>query len=245
MQITDRQWIPMLKDIYMARRRIGYLINETPIMTSRTLSDMVKADIFFKCENLQKVDSFKLRGAVNAVMSIPGDRAGLGVATHSSGNHAQALSLAAQYRGIPAYIVIPGNALRVKLDAVKGYGAEIILCKPTLESRESTLEKVIDRTGTEFIHPYDDGKIISGSASAALEMMEEVKDLDIIMAPVDGGGLISGTSLTVRYLSPETRVSGEQPENADDALKSFRNSELIPSIDPVTIADGLRNSLSK
>ncbi len=244
MYIKDNRWVPTLDDIKEAHHRVIPWINRTPIMTSMSIDSMVGGNLFFKCENLQKVGAFKFRGATNAVLSLSDEQALNGVATHSSGNHAQALALAARNRGIPAYIVIPGNAPKVKVDAVKGYGAEITFCEPTLDARETTLEKVIERTGAEFIHPYNDSRIISGQATAALELIDNIKDMDIIMAPVGGGGLLSGTSLSTKYLSPGTMIIAAEPENADDAFRSFRSGKLIPSEDPDTIADGLKTSLS-
>jgi len=204
---------------------------------------MVNAQLFFKCENFQKVGAFKFRGACNAVFSLSEDDASLGVATHSSGNHAAALALAAQVRGIEAFIVMPKNAPRVKKAAVAGYGGKIIFCEPTLEARETTLAKVIEDTGATFVHPYNDRRVIAGQGTAALELLEEVPTLDVIMAPVGGGGLLSGTALTVSELSPATRVIGAEPEGADDAYRSLQEGRIVASVDPKTVADGLLTSL--
>ncbi len=242
---NDRRWVPNLKDIQVAHYRIEPFIHRTPTITSKTLNSMTGAKLYFKCENLQKVGAFKFRGATNAVMMLSEKEAERGVATHSSGNHAQALALAARNRGIPAYIVMPETAPAVKVEAVRSYGANITFCRPTLEARESELRKVVERTGAEFIHPYDDGRIISGQATAAVELLDDTEDLDIVMTPVGGGGLISGTSLAVKYISPETKVIGAEPENADDAFRSLRSGSLLPSEDPDTIADGLLTSLSE
>lgn len=236
--------IPTLEDILEAHVRIKGSIHRTPVMTSKAIDDMVGAELFFKCENLQKVGAFKYRGATNAILSLSDDEAEKGVATHSSGNHAQALALAARMRGIPSYVVMPENSPGVKIDAVKEYGAEITFCEPTLEARETTLDKVIERTGATFIHPYDNSRIIAGQATSALEFLDDIDDVDIMMAPVGGGGLLSGTSLSVRYLSPETKVIAAEPEKADDTFRSLKEGRLIPSINPDTIADGLRTSLS-
>jgi threonine dehydratase len=214
-------------------------------MTSRTLSGMCGAELFFKCENLQRVGAFKFRGASNAVLSLDAEEAARGVATHSSGNHAQALALAARLRGIPAHIVMPENAPAVKQRAVRDYGAEITFCEPTLEARESTLADVIARTGAAFVHPYNDWRIIAGQATAGRELIEEVPDLDIILAPVGGGGLLSGTALAARYYSPGTAVIAAEPEGADDAARSFRAGHIIPSVQPRTVADGLLTSLGE
>jgi threonine dehydratase len=199
--------------------------------------------IFFKCENFQKIGAFKARGATNAVMQLDDRVLSKGVATHSSGNHAQALSWAASLRSCKAYIVMPSNSSRVKVDAVKGYGGQITFCEPTLAARESTLVKVMNETGATEIHPYNDFRIISGQATAALELIEEIPDLDLIIAPVGGGGLLSGTALSAYYFSPNTKVIGAEPEQANDAYLSFMQKKFIPSVKPDTIADGLRTSL--
>ncbi len=204
---------------------------------------MLDAEVFFKCENLQKAGAFKFRGATSAVRGLTGHEAALGVATHSSGNHAQALSLAARMRGIPAHIVMPENAPRIKVNAVKEYGGQVTFCMPTLAARESTLQEVIQRTGALEIHPYNDYRIIAGQATAAAEVFEQDLPLDYIIAPVGGGGLLSGTILSTRYFSPATRVIGAEPLMANDAWKSFREKRFIPSENPQTIADGLRTSL--
>jgi threonine dehydratase len=242
---NDNHWIPTLNDIQVARYRIESHITRTPVITSRSLNEITGGELFFKCENLQRVGAFKFRGATNSVLSLSEEIASRGVATHSSGNHAQALALAARNRGIPAFVVMPSTAPKVKVEAVRGYGADITFCEPTLEARESTLDEVIGRTGAEFIHPYDDGRVIAGQATAAVELLDDVDDLDIIMTPVGGGGLLSGTLLAVKYISPSTKVIAAEPEGADDALRSFRSGKLIPSIDPRTIADGLLTSLSE
>jgi threonine dehydratase len=241
----DGFWIPTLKDIQVAAYRIETQINRTPVMTSRTLNEIVGGELFFKCENLQRVGAFKFRGASNAVMSLTKEEAAKGVATHSSGNHAQALSLAARERDIPAYIVMPSNSPEVKIKAVEEYGAKITFCEPTLEARESTLKKVVKRTGAHFVHPYDDPRIIAGQGTAGLELIDEIDGLDIVMTPVGGGGLLSGTALSVKYVSKETQVIAAEPENADDAYRSFKTGKLVPSKNPDTIADGLKTSLGE
>jgi len=237
------KWIPTLKDIQVAAYRIEKYIHRTPIQTSSSINDLIGAEIYFKCENLQKVGAFKIRGATNAVLSLSEDDAINGVATHSSGNHAQALALAARNRGIPAYIVMPENSPGVKVDAVKGYGGQITFCEPTLEAREYTLDRVVMNTGATFIHPYNDPRIIAGQGTAALELLDDIDNLDIVMTPVGGGGLLSGTAISVKSVSPDIRVIAAEPVNADDAYRSFRKKELVPSNDPVTIADGLKTSL--
>ncbi len=239
----DNKQNPSLEDIQEAAKRIEPYINHTPVLTCQSLNSISGADIYFKCENFQKVGAFKFRGATNAVFSLSDDKLAKGVATHSSGNHAQALALAARNRGIKSYIVMPENAPIVKIEAVKGYGGEIIFCKPTLQAREETLDKIVKETGATFIHPYNDVRIIAGQATAAMELFEEIDNLDIIMAPVGGGGLLSGTSLATSYISPNTKVIGAEPEGADDACRSLKSGKIIPSVNPKTIADGLMTSL--
>jgi threonine dehydratase len=204
---------------------------------------MVGTRLFFKCENLQKTGAFKFRGACNAVFLLSDDEASRGVVTHSSGNFAGALALAASKRGIAARIVMPSNAPEVKVAAVKGYGGIITFCEPTLASRETTAEKIIKKTGATFIHPYNDYRIIAGQGTAALELMEEIPDLDFILAPVGGGGLLSGTAIAAKGINPKIRVIGCEPRNADDAYRSLKAGRIIPSENPNTIADGLRTSL--
>ena len=234
---------PTIKDVREAAKRIRPFVHRTPILTCGTVNEMCDAEIFFKCENFQKVGAFKIRGATNAVFSLNREEATKGVATHSSGNHAAALALAARWRGTRAYVVMPENAPQVKKDAVAHYGAEIIFCKPTLEAREEALAKVVHRTGAAFVHPYNDHRVISGQGTAALELCEEITKLDIVMAPVGGGGLLSGTAIAVGALSPKTHVVAAEPEKADDAFRSLRAGKIIPANNPRTIADGLRTSL--
>jgi len=234
---------PTIEDIRAAHERIRACVHRTPVLTSLTLNEMVGARLFFKCENFQKVGAFKFRGACNAVFSLSDEEAAKGVLTHSSGNHAAALSLAARTRGIPAYIVMPSNAPQVKVDAVKGYGGQITFCEPTLEARESTAREVMEETGATFIHPYNDYRIIAGQGTAALELIEDAGELDFVLAPVSGGGLLSGTALTTKALLPEAKVIGCEPENADDACRSKDAGKIIPMKNPNTICDGLRTSL--
>lgn len=234
---------PSLEDIRQAHRRIEPFIHRTPVLTSATIDRMAGGEMFFKCENLQKAGAFKIRGACNAVFSLSDDEAKRGVATHSSGNHAAALALAARWRGIPAHVVMPESAPHVKKLAVAGYGAEIVFCKPTLESRESALAAVVARTGAVVVHPYNDLRVITGQATAAIELCEQVQNLDLIIAPVGGGGLLSGTALAVSLVSTKTAVIAAEPERADDAYRSLRSGRIVPSLDPNTLADGLRTSL--
>lgn len=234
-----------IQQIRAAAERIRPHIHRTPVLTCATLDGLSGARLFFKCENLQKVGAFKMRGASNAVFSLSDEEAARGVATHSSGNHAQALALAARLRGVPAYVVMPRTAPPVKRRAVAGYGAEIIECEPTLAARESTLETVVERTGATFIHPYDDERIIAGQGTAALELLEQAPGLDMVMTPVGGGGLLSGTALATAALAPGARVIAAEPAGADDAARSLAAGEILPSVAPDTIADGLLTSLGK
>ena len=229
--------------IEQAAERIRSYIHRTPVMASQNLNKMVGAEIYFKCENLQKAGAFKSRGACNAVFSIEDTDLEKGVCTHSSGNHAAALARAAALRNITADIVMPDNSSKVKIAAVKQYGGKITFCSPDLKSREDTLKKVIEKTGALEIHPYNDYRIIAGQATAAKELIEDVENMDIIMAPVGGGGLLSGTALSTYYYSPKTKVIAAEPAGADDAYRSFYERKFIPSENPDTIADGLLTSL--
>ncbi|MBN1834720.1 MAG: pyridoxal-phosphate dependent enzyme [Spirochaetales bacterium] len=234
---------PSLAEIRRAAGRIAPHAHRTPVLTCRSLDELVGARLYFKCENFQKVGAFKFRGACNAVLSLGEEEARRGVATHSSGNHAQALALAARLRGIPAHIVMPRNSPRVKVAAVQGYGARILFCPPTQADRERTLEAVVRETGAAFVHPYDDLRVIAGQATCALELLEEVPGLELVLAPVGGGGLVSGTALSCRYLAPAVRVLAAEPKGADDAFRSLRDGRIHPSVNPRTVADGLRTSL--
>lgn len=234
---------PTIDDIRKAASVIRPHVHRTPVLTCKAIDRMVGGHLFFKCENFQKVGAFKIRGATNVVFSLAEDRAARGVATHSSGNHAAAVALAARARGIRAHVVMPETAPTVKKDAVAGYGAEITFCHPTLEAREETLARIVAETQAVFIPPYNDYGIIAGQATVALELCRQVEDLDIVTAPVGGGGLISGTALTVASVSPDTRVIATEPERADDAARSFSSGTLTPSRNPDTICDGLLTSL--
>jgi threonine dehydratase len=234
---------PCYREVLLAHERIKPFIKRTPVMTSESLNRITNADLYFKCENLQKVGAFKFRGACNAIFSLSDDDARKGVATHSSGNHAAALALAARLRGISATIVMPKNAPSVKVDAVKGYGGTIVFCEPTLEARETTLNQIIQDTGAIFIPPYNFCPVIAGQGTAALELFDETPPLDMLIAPIGGGGLISGTAIATLGKSPTTTVIGAEPANADDAFRSFYAHTLIPQTAPNTIADGLLTSL--
>ena len=234
---------PTFSDIEKAHERIRPYIHRTPVLSSQSINQMVDAELFFKCENLQKVGAFKFRGACNSVFSLSDEEAKNGVCTHSSGNHAAALALAARMRGIPAYIVMPENAPEIKKIAVAGYGAQITFCTPTLEARESTLKKVAEQTGATEIHPYNYFNVICGQGTAAKELIEEIGTLDVVMAPVGGGGLLSGTAISTKALLPNARVIAAEPAGADDAFRSYYSKTLHPSVSPKTIADGLLTSL--
>lgn len=229
--------------ILEAKQRIATFVHRTPVVTCSSLDRMYGASIFFKCENLQRSGSFKMRGASNAVFSLEDGEASRGVATHSSGNHASALAKAAAYRGIPCYVVMPRNAPEVKKKAVAGYGAQITYCEPTLKAREEVLEKLLEATKAAFIHPYNDPRVIAGQGTAALELLEEIQALDAVIVPVGGGGLLSGTALTVWAKSPGTKVLAGEPERADDAIRSLREGRIVAPENPDTVADGLRTSL--
>ncbi len=234
---------PTINEIREATERIRPYAHRTPVFTCSGLDQQVGARVFLKCENLQKVGAFKFRGACNAVFSLPESDLARGVVTHSSGNHAQALALAARLRGIQAYIVMPRNAPAVKKAAVEGYGGKITFCEPTLEARESTQAEVIAETGATAVHPYNNYQVIAGQGTAALELLQDVQDLNVILAPVGGGGLLSGTAIAATELFPRIRVIGAEPEGADDAFRSLAAGKIIPSVNPQTIADGLRTSL--
>jgi len=228
-----------------ARARIAGKISATPVLTSSTLDAQAGARLYFKCENLQEGGAFKARGATNAVFALPEAQARRGVATHSSGNHAAALARAAQLRGIAAHVVMPDNAAGVKRAAVTRYGAEITYCAPTLAARESTAARVVAATGATLIHPYDDLAVMAGQGTAAVELLSAVPDLDLILCPVGGGGLLSGTLVAAKSLNAAIRVIGVEPAGADDAARSLRAGRIIPSVNPNTIADGLRSSLGE
>lgn len=230
-------------DFLSARGRVLRFANRTPVFTSGTMNGMTGTRLYFKAESLQKVGAFKFRGAVNAVHSLGEEEAAAGVATHSSGNHAQALALAARTRGIPAYIVMPENAPAVKVEAVKGYGGRVTFCPPTLEDREKTTAAIVKKEGAVFIHPSDDLRVIAGQGTALLELMEQQPDLEAVLVPVGGGGLSSGCAAAAALFHPEVRVYGVEPERADDAWRSLTGGILVRPEHPDTIADGLRTAL--
>jgi threonine dehydratase len=243
--IQKMMQIPSLSDIQKAHDRIKPFIHNTPVMSSVLLNEIFGCEMYFKCENFQKAGAFKFRGATNAVMSLTDEEKSKGVVTHSSGNHAAALALAARMNGVKARIVMPDTAPAVKKSAVAAYGGNITFCQPTLESREGTTRIIIEETGATLVHPYDNFNVICGQGTAALELLEEKDDLDIIVAPVGGGGLMSGTSTTVKGKNKLIRVYGAEPLNANDAYVSFNTGILTPSVNPKTVADGLLTSLSE
>ena len=231
--------------IEQARERIAGKVHVTPVLASATLDELAGAQLHFKCENLQKCGAFKARGATNAVFALAESEARRGVATHSSGNHGAALAYAASLRGVGTHVVMPENAAAAKRAAVSRYGAEITWCAPTLAARESAVRDVVAATGATLVHPYDDLLVMAGQATAAAELIEQVPDLDLLLCPVGGGGLLSGTAVAAKTLRPQIRVVGVEPAGADDAARSFRAGHIIPSTDPRTIADGLRSSLGE
>jgi threonine dehydratase len=237
MQIT-------LQHIQEAHNRIAPFIHRTPILTNSTINEMVGADLYFKCENFQKIGAFKIRGGMNASLGLSPEKLKNGIATHSSGNHAQAIAYAAKKLGTKAYIVMPNNSPAVKVNAVRDYGAEITFCEPNQADRENTLQKIIDQTGAEFIHPYDDYRVITGQATCAKELIEDTQNLDIIIAPIGGGGLFSGTCLSTNYLLPNATIYGAEPEGAADAILSIKSGKVEQAPFVNSIADGLLTTLS-
>ncbi len=235
--------IPTIEDIRKTAGAIEDMIHRTPVMSSDNLNSLSGATVFFKCENFQKIGAFKMRGAASAALRLSDEERGRGLATHSSGNHAQAVARAAQLLGVPAYIVMPIDAPSIKKAATESYGARIIFCQPTIESRETALEEVVEETGATFIHPYNDYNVIAGQATAALELLEQAAPLDSLLAPIGGGGLMSGTALATRYLSPQTEIIGAEPQAVDDAYRSFHSGRIEGNASIDTIADGLRTTL--
>jgi threonine dehydratase len=237
-----------LDTIIQAHDRIKPHIHRTPVLTNQTINELVGASVFFKCENFQKIGAFKARGGVNAILQVVANKEGKAITTHSSGNHAQAVAFGARLVGLPAYIVMPSNAPQVKKDAVKGYGAEVIECEPNLAARENGVAEVIERTGAVLVHPFDNDRVIAGQATAAKELIEdEGQDapFDAIFSPVGGGGLLSGTALTVHYLSQKTKVIGCEPEGAADAILSFKTGKVEKAPYIKSVADGLLTNLSE
>ncbi len=237
--------LPDFSEIEKAHQRIQKFAHRTPVMTSTYFNEKTGASIFFKCENFQKIGAFKFRGAFNAVSKLTHSAGKKGIVTHSSGNHAQAVALASKMSGYSATIVMPENAPKVKVKAVRGYGADIVFCENTTKAREETAQKVMDETGATFIHPYNHPDVIAGQGTCAKELLEDHPDLDIIMAPVGGGGLISGTAIWARHRNPNIKIIGAEPKWADDAYRSLKSGKIEPVLRTDTVADGLRTSLGE
>lgn len=235
--------LPTLSDIQNAAETIHPFAHRTPVFKSRFFDQLTGGTLYFKCENFQRVGAFKFRGAANAIFSLSNQEGNRGIVTHSSGNHAQAVALASQLRGYNATIVMPDNAPDIKIRAVKNYGAEVIFCENTISAREQAAQKVIDSTGAVFIHPYNNFNVIAGQGTAAIELIEEVPDLDLILAPVGGGGLISGTAIAAKSINPDIKIIACEPELADDAYRSFQSGKIEPALRTDTVADGLRTTL--
>jgi threonine dehydratase len=234
-----------LDTIRAAHQRILPYIHRTPVLTNSWLNDACRASLFFKCENFQKVGAFKARGATNAVFALDEDTARRGVATHSSGNHGAAVARAAKLRGIPAYIVMPSNSAKVKIRTVEGYSAQVVFCEPTEESREIKCETMINKTGATLIHSFENEHVIAGQGTAAMELLEDIPNLDVIMCPVGGGGLLSGTAIAAKSMRPQIKVIAVEPQNADDAAQSFRAGRRLVTEKKFTIADGLRTNIGE
>lgn len=242
--------LPTYADMLAAHERIKPYIHRTPVLTSSFLNEKTGAELFFKCENFQKAGAFKVRGASNAVFGLSDEQAARGVATHSSGNHALSLSYAAGRRGIPCHVVMPRTAPQAKKDAVRGYGGIITECEPSTSSREATFAKVQEETGAEFVHPYNDPRVIAGQGTCSKELMEQMEaehghGLDAVVAPIGGGGMISGTCLTLSTLAPDVEIYAAEPEQADDAMRSFKAGHIIADDAPDTVADGLKVPLKE
>ena len=244
-QTPMRKYAASIEDVRSAAERIKGVGHRTPVLTSKTLDQLAGRKLFFKCENFQKVGAFKFRGGWNAVSMLSDGEAEKGVCTHSSGNHAQAVAYSAQKRGIPAYIVMPNNSPDVKLNAVKGYGANVTLCEPTLEARRTTLDGIAKKTGAAVIHPFNNPNVIAGQGTAVLELIEEIGELDAVIAPIGGGGLMSGTCITTRSLLPKAKLFGAEPKGADDAYRSLKEGKMLPQENPNTICDGLLTSMGE
>ena len=237
--------VPTLQDIQEAHKAIAPFIHNTPVLTSHFFNQKTGAQLFFKCENFQKIGAFKMRGACCAVLAMTAEERAKGITTHSSGNHGQAVARSAQLQGAKAYIVMPENAPKIKVDAVRDYGAEVIFCHSSQKGREDKLAEVVERTGATFVHPYNDYNVIAGQATAAKELLEEVPDLDILMSPIGGGGLASGSALMVHYSKGNTKMLGAEPKGADDAFRSLQSGQLQTNEKPNTIADGLRSDIKE
>ena len=238
-------YIPTYDDVKAAHERIRPYIHRTPVLTSSFMNELTGAELFFKCENFQKAGAFKVRGASNAVFGLDEDAAKIGVATHSSGNHALSLSYAAGRRGIPVTVVMPRTAPDAKKAAVRGYGGTVVECEPSTSSREAVFAEVVAASGADFVHPYNDPRVIAGQATCSKEMVEDIEGLDAIIAPIGGGGMISGTCLTLSNIAPGVKIYAAEPKNADDAYRSFKAGHIIADDAPQTVADGLKVPLKE
>lgn len=238
--VAEELYVPTFDDMLAAQRRIEPYVNRTPVLTSSFLNALTGAELFFKCENFQKAGAFKVRGASNAVFGLSEEKAPRGVATHSSGNHALSLSYAAGRRGIPCHVVMPRTAPQAKKDAVRGYGGQITECEPSTSSREAVFAEVEARTGADFVHPYNDPRVVAGQATCSRELMEQVEGLAAVIAPIGGGGMVSGTCLTLSHMAPDVEIFAAEPEQADDAYRSFKAGRIIADDAPNTVADGLK-----
>ena len=238
-------YIPTFADVQQAHERIKPYIHRTPVLTSSYFDGLTGAELFFKCENFQKAGAFKARGASNAVFGLDENLAAKGVATHSSGNHGLSLSYAAGRRGIPATVVMPRTAPEAKKAAVRGYGGRVVECEPSTTSREAVFAEVVAETGADFVHPYNDPRVIAGQATCSKELVEDVGDLDAVIAPIGGGGMVSGSCLTLSTISPSTKIYAAEPKNADDAYRSFKAGHIIADDAPQTVADGLKVPLKE
>ena len=237
---TNEMYIPTYQDVLEAHERIQPYIHRTPVLTSTFMNELTGAQLFFKCENFQKAGAFKVRGASNAVFGLCDEMAKKGVATHSSGNHALSLSYAAGRRGIPVTVVMPRTAPQAKKAAVRGYGGTVVECEPSTSSREAVFAEVVAQSGADFVHPYNDPRVIAGQATCSKEMLEEIGELDAIVAPIGGGGMVSGTCLTISNTARQTKIYAAEPKNADDAYRSFKAGHIIADDAPETVADGLK-----
>jgi len=233
-------YIPTYNDVIAAHERIRPYIHRTPVLTSNYFNDRTGAELFFKCENFQKAGAFKARGASNAVFGLSEEQAAKGVATHSSGNHGLSLSYAAGQRGIKATVVMPRTAPEAKKEAVRGYGGIVVECEPSTSSREAVFAEVVAQSGADFVHPYNDPRVIQGQATCSKELIEEVGELDALVAPIGGGGMVSGSCLTLSNIAPNTKIYAAEPKNADDAYRSFKAGHIIADDAPQTVADGLK-----
>jgi threonine dehydratase len=244
-EAADDLYIPTYADVLAAHERVRPYIHRTPILTSSFINGLTGAELFFKCENFQKAAAFKVRGACNAVFGLDEAKAKKGVATHSSGNHALSLSYAAGRRGVPCTVVMPRTAPQAKKDAVIGYGGRIVECEPSTSSREAVFAKVQEETGADFVHPYNDERVIAGQGTCSKEIIEELGELDAVVAPIGGGGMISGTCLTLSNIAPRTKIYAAEPKEADDAYQSFKQGKIVAYDAPVTVADGLKVPLKE